>query len=46
MYIIAEQAVFVLIAALIGGTSLISVAAVLIVMEGLNAKIRSWRASQ
>lgn len=46
MYIIAEQAVVVLIGVLIAGTSFMSVAAVLIVMEGLNAKFRSLRASR
>jgi len=46
MYIIAEHAVFLFIAVLIGGMSFLSVAAVLIVTEGLNSKIRSLRASR
>jgi hypothetical protein len=44
MYIIAEQAVFVLIGVLIAGTSFMSIAVVLILMDELNTKIRSLRA--
>ena len=46
MYTIAEDAVFVFVAVLIGGTSLVSVATFLIVMEGFNAKMQSLRASR
>jgi hypothetical protein len=46
MYIIAEQAVVVLIGLLIAGTAFMSVAAALILMEGLSAKIQSLSASR
>lgn len=43
MYAIAESVIFGLIAVILGGFSLVAVAAFLIIMEGFNTKFRGLR---